>query len=245
VPFVAIFGETFNIRHFACLLGGGIGAAAWSLATRLGLSGRDRILGWAFPIVGTTFWYEAKHGTTWGVAALASGLFLFLSLNEYFGKRRLPLIGLFLALAVASRPAAILAFVAFGVAILTAPGASRKVTALARKAVELAAAHEPGLRHGVRRKARAVAVARRRPRHPARDLSLRQRLHAVRHALSARRHALPVRADLHRVEGPSRVRIHRVARGLHRDQRVRRRLHECLRPQVAARTSTRRRQTST
>src|SRR5207302_2784006 len=57
----------------------------------------------------------------------------------YFGKRRLPLIGLFLALAVASRPAAILAFVAFGVAILTAPGASRKVTDLARKAVELGA----------------------------------------------------------------------------------------------------------
>ena len=28
MPFVAIFGETFNIRHFACLLGGGIGAAA-------------------------------------------------------------------------------------------------------------------------------------------------------------------------------------------------------------------------
>src|SRR5581483_2925018 len=77
------------------------------------------ILGWAFPIVGTTFWYEAEHGTTWGAAALASGLFLFLSLNEYFGKRRLPLIGLYVGLAAASRPPAVLALVAFAVAILT------------------------------------------------------------------------------------------------------------------------------
>jgi hypothetical protein len=118
VPFVAIFGPNFSMRLFTQMLGGGIGAAVWSLATRIGLTGRERILGWAFPILGTTFWYEAEHGTTWGAAALASGLFLFLALNEYFGKRRLPLIGLYVGLAAASRPPALLALVAFGVAIL-------------------------------------------------------------------------------------------------------------------------------
>jgi hypothetical protein len=121
VPFVAIFGPSFSMRLFTCMLGGCIGATAWSLATRMGLSGRQRILGWAFPIVGTTFWYEAEHGTTWGAAALASGLFLFLALNEYFGKRRLPLIGLAVGLAGASRPPAALALIAFAVAVLTSP----------------------------------------------------------------------------------------------------------------------------
>lgn len=126
VPFVAIFGSDFNLRHFAALLGGGMGAAAWSLATRIGLTGRERILGWAFPVLGTTFWYEAKHGTTWGVAALSSGLFLFLSLNEWFGKRRLPVIGLWIGLAAMSRPGTILALLGFAVAIWTSIAKPRR-----------------------------------------------------------------------------------------------------------------------
>lgn len=117
VPFVVLFGPDFNLRHFAALLGGGISMAAWSLATRIGLEGRLRMSAWAFPVLGTTIWYEAKLGHTWGVAALTSVLFLFLALNEYFGPRRLWLVGLFVGLAGLARPPAVLALIGFAVAV--------------------------------------------------------------------------------------------------------------------------------
>lgn len=117
VPFVLVFGADFNMRHFAALLGGATSMAVWSLATRIGLSGWRRIAGWAFPVLGTTIWFEAKAGSTWGVAALASVLFLFLSLNEYFGKRRPVVIGLLVGAAGLARPPAFLALGAFAVAM--------------------------------------------------------------------------------------------------------------------------------
>jgi hypothetical protein len=121
IPFVLLFGEGFNLRHFAALLGGGVSMAVWSLATRLGLDGLRRILGWAFPVIGTTIWFEAKTGGTWAVAALASVLFLFLSLNEYFGKRRLWLIGLFVGLAGLSRPPAYFALAGYAALFVRQP----------------------------------------------------------------------------------------------------------------------------
>jgi hypothetical protein len=117
VPFVALFGPDFNLRHFAALVGGGISMAAWSLATRIGLTRWERLIAWAFPVFGTTVWYEAKTGHTWGVAALASVLFLFLALNEYFGPQRLWLVGLFIGSASLCRPPALLALVAFVVVL--------------------------------------------------------------------------------------------------------------------------------
>jgi hypothetical protein len=137
IPFVAIFGETFNLRIFAALVGGGVGAVVWSLATRIGLRGRDRVLGWAFPVIGTTLWYEAKQGSSWGVAALVSAFFLFCALNEYFGRRRLPLVGLFVGLAAASRAPAILALGGFAFAIALSPDARRSVRTVAGNTLRL------------------------------------------------------------------------------------------------------------
>ena len=117
MPFVKIWGLDFNQRHFAALLGAALSMAAWSLATRIGLDGWRRVAGWAFPVLGTTIWFEAKAGSTWGVAALSSALFLFLALNEYFGPRRLILVGLFVGLACLSRPPAILALGGFALAV--------------------------------------------------------------------------------------------------------------------------------
>jgi hypothetical protein len=117
MPFVLLFGNDFNQRHFAALLGGGISVAVWSLATRLGLDGWRRVAGWAFPVIGTTLWFEAKAGSTWGAAALTSALFLFCALNEYFGPRRLWLIGLFGGLAGLARPPAFLALLGFAIAV--------------------------------------------------------------------------------------------------------------------------------
>jgi len=139
MPFVAVFGEGFNLKHFAALLGGGIGAVAWSVATRIGLTGRDRLLGWAFPVVGTTLWYEAKTGSTWGVAALSSAFFLFCALNEYFGRRRLPLVGLFVGLAALSRPPAVFAVIGFVVAVVLSPEARANIVGGAKKGLQLAA----------------------------------------------------------------------------------------------------------
>jgi hypothetical protein len=117
MPFVKVFGLDFNQRHFAALLGAVLSMAAWSLATRIGLDGWRRIAGWAFPVLGTTIWFEAKAGSTWGVAAISSALFLFLALNEYFGPRRLVLVGLYVGLACLSRPPAILALGGFALAV--------------------------------------------------------------------------------------------------------------------------------
>lgn len=117
MPFVKVFGLGFNQRHFAALLGAVLSMAAWSLATRIGLDGWRRIAGWAFPVLGTTIWFEAKAGSTWGVAAISSALFLFLALNEYFGPRRLIVVGLFVGLACLSRPPAILALGGFALAV--------------------------------------------------------------------------------------------------------------------------------
>lgn len=117
MPFVALFGPDFNLRHFAALLGGGVSMAAWSLATRIGLGGWTRILAWSFPVLGTTVWFEAKAGSTWGVASLTSVLFLLLALNEYFGLRRPWLMGLFVGLAALARPPALLALAGFAVAV--------------------------------------------------------------------------------------------------------------------------------
>jgi hypothetical protein len=139
MPFVAIFGLAFDLKHFAALLGAGISAAAWSLATRTGLTGRQRVVGWAFPVLGTTVWYEAKFGSTWGVAALTSVLFLFLSLNEYFGRRRPALIGLFVGLAALSRPPAIFALAGFAVAILGSREARANLEDVVKKGVQFAA----------------------------------------------------------------------------------------------------------
>lgn len=117
MPFVKLFGVGFNQRHFAALLGGALSMAAWSLATRIGLDGWRRIAGWVFPVLGTTIWFEAKAGSTWGVAAISSALFLFLALNEYFGPRRLWIVGLCVGLACLARPPAILALGGFALAV--------------------------------------------------------------------------------------------------------------------------------
>ncbi len=117
IPFVAVFGLDFNARYFAAFVGGGISMAAWSLATRIGLTDWRRIAGWAFPVLGTTIWFESKTGHTWGIAALVSVLFLFLALNEYFGPRRLWLVGLHVGLAALSRPPSILALIGLALAV--------------------------------------------------------------------------------------------------------------------------------
>jgi hypothetical protein len=116
MPFVLVWGVGFEIRHFAALLGGGVGAATWLLATRLGLRGWIRLALWTVPVLGTTIWYEAKQGETWGIAAIASVLFLLLALCEYFGKRRPFAVGLLVGLAALCRPTACLALPGFALA---------------------------------------------------------------------------------------------------------------------------------
>lgn len=117
MPFAAIWGLGFNIRHAGALAGGACGAALWVLATRIGLRGWRRAAAWVFPVAGTTMWYEAKEGSTWGVAALLSILFLTCSLCEYFGKRRAFAIGMLVGLATLCRPGAILALAGFAIAL--------------------------------------------------------------------------------------------------------------------------------
>lgn len=116
-PLVAVFGVDLDQRHVAAVLGAVIAVLAWILATRLGLSGRERLMAWALPVLGTTLWYEAKTGHTWGVAALVSALFLFAALCEYFGLRRLWLVGLLVGLAGLARPPAFLALVGLALAV--------------------------------------------------------------------------------------------------------------------------------
>lgn len=113
MPFVAVWGLDFDLKVFSALLGGGISATAWSLAGRVGLRGWRRFGAWLFPVFGTTIWYEAKNGETWGIAALLSVLLLTTAVREYFGARRALLIGALVGLASLSRPGTILALAGF------------------------------------------------------------------------------------------------------------------------------------
>jgi hypothetical protein len=117
MPFVKIWGLGFELRHFAALVGAAIAVVVWHFTRTIGLAGWRRLAGWAFPVLGTTIWFEAKSGTTWGVASLCSVLFLFLALDEYFGARRLHLVGLFVGIAALARGPALLALFGFALAV--------------------------------------------------------------------------------------------------------------------------------
>lgn len=113
MPFIAVFKLGFDLRWFAALAGGAASAGAWVTASRVGLRGPKRVGAWAFMVGGTSLWFEAKEGSTWGVAAVVTVVFLLWSLAEYFGRRRPWLIGLLVGMAGLSRPTAFLALAGF------------------------------------------------------------------------------------------------------------------------------------
>jgi len=103
LPAVALWGTDTDQVRISMLIGAVNVALAWVLLGRLGVSSRKRWLLTALFGLGTVHWEVATHGTTWFFAEIVAVFFLLLSLIEFYGKRRVFLVGLLLGFAVLSR----------------------------------------------------------------------------------------------------------------------------------------------
>ena len=122
-PFVAILHLDLNLARVAAGLGAINVALVWRLLERLGCSRQVTVwLTVAFAIGSVQFWVSA-YGNTWLFAQLCASFFLLLGALEVLGKRRGWLVGLWLASAVLSREACLVAL-PFYLILLNAPRGS-------------------------------------------------------------------------------------------------------------------------
>lgn len=103
LPAVALWGVDTDQVRISMLIGAINVALVWVLLGRMGARGAARWLLTALFGLGTVHWEVATHGTTWFFAQVVAVLFLLLSLIEFFGRRRAPLMGLLLGLSVLGR----------------------------------------------------------------------------------------------------------------------------------------------
>ncbi len=113
LPAVAIWGESANQTAVAVVLGAISLALVWRLMSRLGLNVAAKIWMAALFGVGTTFWYEATLGSSWGFALVASVPFTLAALGEVFGEARPLWVGLWAGLAALARYDLVLAWPAY------------------------------------------------------------------------------------------------------------------------------------
>ncbi|MBE0481121.1 MAG: hypothetical protein IBX68_09090 [Dehalococcoidia bacterium] len=125
LPAVAIWGIEADQVRISILLGAANVALAWILLGRLGVEGRKRWLLTGLFGLGTVHWEVATHGTTWFFAEIVAVFFLMLALIEFFGKRRVFLVGLLLGFAVLSRLPIVLGSVFFLAMLYRAGGFPR------------------------------------------------------------------------------------------------------------------------
>jgi len=109
LPLVFLFGLNTN-SSLVCLAFAGAGVAACDLLIgRLGVARIPRLVLTAFFGFGTVFWWCAVNPNIWMFAHVACVTFLLFALAEWYGERRLWLVGLLFACAALTRAPAILA----------------------------------------------------------------------------------------------------------------------------------------
>ncbi len=121
LPFVAIRGLTFD-QTFGSILVGSLNSVLVYRLTKKIFGGKitDKASLWIAVLFtfGTIYWYLASVGSSWYFAQVTAVFFLFLALNEAFGKKRPWLIGIFLGAAYWSRLPVILSFPFFLIMLL-------------------------------------------------------------------------------------------------------------------------------
>lgn len=108
LPFVALRGVMFDQTLGSILVGSLNSVLVYLLFKKIlsdGSKRSDMVALWVAILFtfGTIYWYLASVGSSWYFAQVTAVFFLFLALNEVFGKKRPLLIGIFLGAAYWSR----------------------------------------------------------------------------------------------------------------------------------------------
>jgi hypothetical protein len=118
LPFVALFGIGANQTLVAVTCAALTVAAAYVVLERLDVSESTRRWVLAFFAMGTVLWWCASFPAVWMYAHITAAMFLTLALAEWFGRRRLMLVGLLFACAALCRFPTVLVFIPFAAWLL-------------------------------------------------------------------------------------------------------------------------------
>lgn len=110
VPFVAIWGTSFNQTIISIMIGAAAIGLFWVAATQLHWSYSFRVAITFLLALGTNFWWDATDGSVWMMAHVSAVFFLMAALVETTGKNRPWLIGILVGLAGLSRLPTFLSF---------------------------------------------------------------------------------------------------------------------------------------
>lgn len=130
-PFVIVFGKTFPQQYLAHFLGAGLAILTAKLSF---LIKKDKKLAvWSALLIsfGSIVWFLAATGSVWYLGQLTAAFFLTAAMVEALGKKRLPLVSIFLGMAYLSRVHTILSFPFFLYLLKDNLSSIKKVVSLA------------------------------------------------------------------------------------------------------------------
>jgi hypothetical protein len=113
LPFVAVFGTTFDQGLMSILLACLCVAATWFLLKKTGVKGNKALWLTALFGFGTCFWFLASVGSSWYIEHVSAVLFLILAIILALYKKSPFIIGVLLGFAFLSRLPVILSFTFF------------------------------------------------------------------------------------------------------------------------------------
>ncbi len=120
LPFVLVYGITFNDIVFTIVLGAVNSAIVYDILVKLSGESKKPIVKksnalflTSFFAFGTVAWSIAIQGQVWHTAHIVALFFLLLAIREIFGKKRFFIAGLFASTAIAARPSVFWAFLFF------------------------------------------------------------------------------------------------------------------------------------
>jgi len=113
MPLVAIYGTSVSQVRISMIVGALNAVLIWLILGKLSLKLIPRLLLTLGFVLGTVHFYAATTGTTWFFAHIVAVFFLLLAILEFFGKRRLVILGLLTGFASLSREPTILASLFF------------------------------------------------------------------------------------------------------------------------------------
>lgn len=110
LPFVAVFGTSFNQTTMSIILAALAVAVTWLMLIKIGVKGSKALWLTALFGFGTCFWYTAAVGSSWYIEEVAAVLFLTSAIILALYRKSDFLVGLLLGCSFLSREPTILAF---------------------------------------------------------------------------------------------------------------------------------------
>lgn len=113
LPFAAVWGTEVTQLPISGLIGAMTVVLFWVLLERLRVQFFSRVCLTTFFAFGTVFWFATVTATAWFFAHIVGVFFLILALVEFFGNRRVFLVGLFIGFSGLARPTMFLSLIFF------------------------------------------------------------------------------------------------------------------------------------